>query len=107
VVNCIILGRAEAFAYHNRVGLSIADGLGMGVGYWLVMVLLAAFREFFGTGRIVWFEHTLVSLPSGYPPPGLLLLFPGAFFVFGMMIAGSRWLNERLASRKEARACRP
>ncbi|MBN1193713.1 MAG: electron transport complex subunit E [Coriobacteriia bacterium] len=104
VVNCMILGRAEAFAYHNGVGLSIADGLGMGVGYWFVIVLLAVIRELLGTGRIVWFESTLVSLPAGYAPPSLLLLFPGAFFVFGLMIAGARWINERAEARKEVRA---
>jgi electron transport complex protein RnfE len=107
VVNCVILGRAEAFAYHNRVSLAIADGLGMGIGYWSVIVLLAALRELFGTGRIVWFDTALIQLPSGYQPPGLLLLFPGAFLVFGFMIAGSRWANEKLEGRKEARACRP
>lgn len=96
VVNCIILGRAEAFAYHNGVGLSIADGLGMGTGYLMVIVLLAFIRELFGTGRIVWFDATLVSFPAGYAPPSLLLLFPGAFFVFGLMIAVSRWVNELL-----------
>ena len=99
VVNCMILGRAEAFAYHNKLGLSIADGLGMGTGYWLVIVVLAAIREFFGTGRIVWFDTSLVSLPAGYQPPSLLLLFPGAFLVFGFMIAGTRWMNERMAAR--------
>jgi electron transport complex protein RnfE len=102
VVNCIILGRAEAFAYHNGLSLSIADGLGMGVGYWLVIMLLAFIRELFGTGRLVWFDTTLISLPAGYAPPSLLLLFPGAFFVFGLMIAASRWLNERTAVGRRA-----
>ncbi|MBF4509534.1 MAG: electron transport complex subunit E [Aeromicrobium sp.] len=106
VVNCMILGRAEAFAYNNRPLLSIADGMGMGTGFWLVMVILAAIRELFGTGKIVWFGSTLIALPSGYEPPSLLLLFPGAFLVFGFMIAGSRWLNERSQARAEARACR-
>ncbi|MDO8847798.1 MAG: electron transport complex subunit E [Coriobacteriia bacterium] len=104
VVNCIILGRAEAFAYRNGVGLSIADGLGMGTGYWIVISLLAVIRELFGTGRIVWFDATLVSLPSGYAPPSLLLLFPGAFFVFAFMIAGARWINDRFEARKEGSA---
>lgn len=107
VVNCIILGRAEAFAYVNGVGLSIADGLGMGIGYSTVIVLLAFVRELFGTGHIVWFEGTLISLPSGYAPPSLLLLFPGAFLVFAFMIVGARWINERFEARKEAAACRP
>ncbi len=101
VVNCLILGRAEAFAYHNRVSLAIADGLGMGIGYWLVIVALAMIRELLGTGRIVMFERTLIALPAGYAPPGLVLLFPGAFIIFGLMIAASRWLGERTERRKE------
>lgn len=103
VVNCIILGRAEAFAYTNTVWLSIADGLGMGLGYTTVIVLLAFMREFFGTGKVVFFEHAILSMPTGYQPPGILLLFPGAFILFGFMIAGTKWLNERIA-RKEARS---
>ncbi|MHB1017490.1 MAG: electron transport complex subunit RsxE [Coriobacteriia bacterium] len=105
VVNCIILGRAEAFAYHNKVGLSIADGLGMGIGYSTVIVLLAFIRELLGTGRILWFDGALISLPTGYAPPSLLLLFPGAFFVFAFMIVGARRINEYFMARKEGPAC--
>lgn len=105
VVNCIILGRAEAFAYHNSVPLAIADGLGMGTGYWVVIVLLAFVRELFGSGKLVWFETTLIALPSWYAPPSLLLLFPGAFILFGFVIAGSRYVNERIATKREA-SCR-
>jgi electron transport complex protein RnfE len=99
VVNCMILGRAEAFAYHNPVPLAIADGLGMGVGFSIVITLLAFVREFFGTGKVMFFGSTLIAMPAGYQPPGILMLFPGAFIVFGFMVAGSRWLNAR-ASRK-------
>jgi electron transport complex protein RnfE len=107
VVNCMILGRAEAFAYHNRPLLAIADGLGMGSGFLIVILVLATIRELFGTGTIVWFETTVVRMPAGYAPPSLLLLFPGAFFVFGFMIAGSRWLGRRSASQEEAaHSCR-
>lgn len=106
VVNCMILGRAEAFAYQNRPLYAVADGLGMGIGFWLVMVILATIRELFGTGAIVWFGQTVIRFPAGYEPPGILLLFPGAFLVFGFMIAGSRWLGERSAARAEERACR-
>ncbi len=106
VVNCAILGRAEAFAYQNKVGLSIADGLGMGIGYSTVIVLLALIREVLGTGKVVWFEGTLFSLPAGYAPPSLFLLFPGAFLVFAFMIVGARWINERFEERKEGPACR-
>jgi electron transport complex protein RnfE len=101
VVNCVILGRAEAFAYHNRVSLAVADGLGMGVGYWIVIVVLAFVREFIGTGKIVIFDTTLMALPSGYAPPGLVLLFPGAFFIFGFMIAATRALSDRAARRRK------
>ena len=103
VVNCIILGRAEAFAYTNTVWLSVADGLGMGLGYTTVIVLLAFLREFFGTGRVMFFGHAVLSMPAGYQPPGILLLFPGAFILFGFMIAGTKWLNGRIAG-KEARS---
>lgn len=102
VVNCAILGRAEAFAYHKKVSLAIADGLGMGVGYWIVILVLAFIRELLGTGKIVFFDVTLIALPVGYAPPGLVLLFPGAFFIFGFMIAMTRALSERSARRRKA-----
>ncbi len=100
VVNCLILGRAEAFAYHNRVSLAIADGLGMGVGFSLVIIALATIRELLGTGRIVMFERTLIALPAGYAPPGLVLLFPGAFIIFGLMITVARWLSGRTTEKE-------
>ena len=102
VVNCIILGRAEAFAYHNTVLLSIADGFGMGLGYTIVIVGMAIVRELFGTGQIVFLGKTIVSLPEAYPPPNILLLFPGAFILFGFVIALMRWLNERTHARAGA-----
>ncbi|MHB1340477.1 MAG: electron transport complex subunit RsxE [Coriobacteriia bacterium] len=102
VVNCIILGRAEAFAYHNSVPLSIADGLGMGVGYSGVIAILAFVREFLGTGAITMFERTIISLPAWYQPPNVIMLFPGAFILFGLMIAVSRSVNERAQRRKAA-----
>jgi electron transport complex protein RnfE len=102
VVNCIILGRAEAFAYHNPVRLAIADGLGMGMGYWTIIVLLAAVRELFGSGKLVWFGTTLLRLPDWYAPPALLLLFPGAFILFGFAIVLARYINERIEARREA-----
>lgn len=100
VVNCIVLGRAEAFAYRNGVMLSVADGLGMGLGYSAVIVLLAAVRELFGTGSVIVFGATLVRLPAGYAPPTILILFPGAFLLFGLAIAASRSLNERIRTGK-------
>jgi len=102
VVNCIILGRAEAFAYHNTVWLSIADGFGMGIGYSIVLVGLAFIREFFGSGKVEFFGRAILRMPAGYEPPTILMLFPGAFIVFGFIIAIMRWLNERSVARKVA-----
>jgi electron transport complex protein RnfE len=104
VVNCIVLGRAEAFAYTNTVWLSVADGLGMGVGYTIILVGLAAFRELFGGGQLQFLGTTLLAMPAFYRPPNILLLFPGAFILFGLIIAASHALNRRLAAREAARA---
>lgn len=102
VVNCIILGRAEAFAYHNTVWLSVADGLGMGLGFTTVLVGLAFIRELFGSGKIDFFGATILRMPAAYEPPTILMLFPGAFIIFGFIIAFMRWLNQRSATRKGA-----
>jgi Na+-translocating ferredoxin:NAD+ oxidoreductase subunit E len=102
VVNCIVLGRAEAFAYHNGVVLSIADGIGMGLGYTIIIAGLAAFRELFGSGKLSFLGTTFVNFGASYRGPGILLLFPGAFILFGLVIAGSHALNRYLTARKEA-----
>ncbi len=99
VVNCIILGRAEAFAYHNPVSLAIADGLGMGTGYSITIVLLATIREVIGSGQIVFLGTKLLQLPAWYRPPGLVLLFPGAFIIFGFMVAAAAEYNRRQHGR--------
>ncbi|MDO8886132.1 electron transport complex subunit RsxE [Candidatus Oleimmundimicrobium sp.] len=85
VVNCIILGRAEAFASKNGIIRSIADGLGKGFGYTLALLIIAVIRELGGTGQIVAFENTIVSL-KGFQPPQILQSFPGAFFTFGILM---------------------
>lgn len=99
VVNCLILGRAEAFAYHNSTRLAVADALGMGVGFMVVIVVLAAIRELFGSGSIVFMGNQLVSLGEWYPGFGILLLFPGAFIVFGFLVALTKWFNQRFSKR--------
>jgi electron transport complex protein RnfE len=99
VVNCIVLGRAEAFAYHNSVWLSIADGLGMGLGYTIIIALLAAFREIVGSGQLQFLGNTLISLPSWYAGPNIVLLFPGAFIIFGFIIGAQHALNRRLRAK--------
>ncbi len=103
VVNCMILGRAEAFAYHNPVRLSVADGLGMGAGFVIVIILLAVVRELFGTGKIEFLDMTLLRMPAGYEGPQILIWFPGAFILFGFIIAGSRLAERSIQRRQEAR----
>ena len=82
VVNCIILGRAEAFASKNGVGSSFFDGVGMGLGFTLALTLLGAVRELLGTGKIFGFEVWIEDF-------GMLMfvLPPGAFIVLGYLIA--------------------
>ena len=100
VVNCIILGRAEALSYHKPVPLAIADGLGMGIGFSAVIVVLASIRELLGSGQIVFLGTKLIGFPSWYKGPNIVLLFPGAFIIFGFMVAGAMALNRRMSSRK-------
>jgi Na+-translocating ferredoxin:NAD+ oxidoreductase subunit E len=87
VVNCIILGRAEAFAYANAVVRSGLDGLGMGLGFTLVIVILGAFREILGNGTITLFNTELVNLGSGCPRALVFLMPPGGFLAIGFLMA--------------------
>jgi len=83
VVNCLILGRAEAFASKNPVLRSIFDGLGMGIGFTLALFILGSVRELFGSGAILG-----VSLfGSSYQPVLLMILPPGAFITLGLLLA--------------------
>ena len=83
VVNCIILGRAEMFAAKNTVFHSLLDGVGMGLGFTLALVLIGSIREILGSGA--WFGMTI--LPAAFTPIAIFMLAPGGFFVFGCMIA--------------------
>ena len=82
VVNCIILGRAEAFASKNGVGRSLIDGLGMGLGFTFALIVIASVREIIGTGKI-W---DLVLLGESYNPVLMAILSPGAFITLGLLI---------------------
>lgn len=87
ITNCIVLGRAEAYAMHNPPGLSFIDGLGNGLGYSLVLLVVGTIRELFGSGSL--FGYTIlqpVTDGGWYQPNGLLLLPPSAFFIIGGMI---------------------
>lgn len=83
VVNCIILGRAEAYANSHSVGLSIMDGLGMGLGFTVGLFLIGAFRELLGNGTIMDFKLT----PEAFEPAAIFVLAPGAFFVLAALTA--------------------
>jgi Na+-transporting NADH:ubiquinone oxidoreductase subunit D len=87
ITNCIVLGRAEAYASSNPVGPSVLDGLGHGLGYALVLAVVAFIRELFGSGKLFGVEILpLVTEGGWYVPNGLLLLAPSAFFIIGLMI---------------------
>ncbi len=90
VVNCIILGRAEAFASKNSLLPSLADGLGMGLGFTLSLTLLGSVREILGNGT--WFG--LSVLGSSYQPLIVMILPPGAFITLGVLLATMNRLTE-------------
>ncbi len=83
VVNCVILGRAEAFASKNRLLPAMADGLGMGIGFTLALFVLGAVRELFGSGTLLGYA----VFGSGYQPLLLMILPPGAFIAMGLLLA--------------------
>jgi len=87
ITNCIVLGRAEAFAMKNTVGLSFLDGLGNGLGYSLVLITVAILRELFGAGTLLGYPILeLVQDGGWYQANGLMLLPPSAFFIIGFLI---------------------
>jgi Na+-transporting NADH:ubiquinone oxidoreductase subunit D len=87
ITNCIVLGRAEGFAMHNGFVASVLDGIGNGLGYALILVLVGAIREFFGKGSLLNFQ-ILVPVDQGgsFEPLHLMLLPPSAFFIIGGII---------------------
>jgi electron transport complex protein RnfE len=104
VVNCIILGRAEAFASKNGVLASFADGLCQGIGYTVALVIVCIIRELLGSGT---FGGGLLNggegiriIPEGYP--AMQMVMPvGGFLVLGFVIAGSQFLMRKLENRKK------
>jgi electron transport complex protein RnfE len=91
VVNCLILGRAEAFASKNPLSVAVADGLGMGIGFTLALFILGAVREIFGSGSLLG-----VSLfGASYQPFLLMILPPGAFISLGLLLAAMNRFEAR------------
>ncbi len=90
ITNCIVMGRAEAFALQNPPGASLLDGLGNGLGYGIILIAVASIREFLGFGSWLGFK----ILPDSYMGNGLALLAPGAFIILGLLIWLQRTLNK-------------
>ncbi len=98
VVNCIILGRAEAFASKNGVLTSAFDGLGMGIGFTVALTLIASVREILGAG-------TFAGIPlfgDGFQPASIMILPPGAFLTLGILIAIINSISNKSKHKKEA-----
>jgi electron transport complex protein RnfE len=91
VVNCIILGRAEAFASKNSLMPSLADGLGMGVGFTISLTFLGAIREISGNGTI--FGHSIMG--ASFQPFAVMLQPPGAFVCLGLILGFMNWVSSR------------
>ena len=93
ITNCIVMGRAEAFAMQNGPMKSLLDGIGNGLGYSMVLILVAFFRELFGSGKLFGAE----VMPDFYQPNGLMLLSPSAFFLIGLGIWALRaWKTDQI-----------
>lgn len=100
VVNCIIMGRVEAFASKQKFLAVVADSLGMGLGYTWVLIGIAALRELLGNGTLAGVQ----VMPATFQPILFFILPPGGFFVFGLFISLNIWLKKRMeasAARKE------
>ncbi|MBZ9538547.1 NADH:ubiquinone reductase (Na(+)-transporting) subunit D [Modicisalibacter tunisiensis] len=102
ITNCIVMGRAEAFAMQNGPVMSFLDGVGNGLGYTVLLLTVGFFRELFGSGSVFGFTVLQpVSDGGWYVTNGLLLLPPSAFFVIGLIIWGLRSLNPEQVEENE------
>ena len=98
ITNCIVMGRAEAFAMKNPPIPSFFDGIGNGLGYSVILIAIAVVRELFGAGKLFGYEILpLVNDGGWYQPNGLLLLPPSAFFLIGLFIWAQRsWKKDQV-----------
>lgn len=93
ITNCIVMGRAEAFAMQNPPKESFLDGLGNGLGYSIILIIVATCREVLGAGTLAGFR----VLPESYPGNGLMVIAPGAFVIIGLLI----WLQRSITKKYE------
>jgi Na+-transporting NADH:ubiquinone oxidoreductase subunit D len=98
ITNCIVMGRAEAFAMQNPPVLSFFDGIGNGLGYSAMLIALGVIRELFGAGKLMGYEiFSVVNDGGWYQPNGILLLPPSAFFLIGLFIWALRsWKKDQI-----------
>ncbi len=98
ITNCIVMGRAEAFAMKNGPGASFLDGVGNALGYSVILLFVGVFRELFGSGKLYGAEIFSLAAEGGwYAPNGLMLLPPSAFFLIGFFIWALRsWKTEQV-----------
>ena len=95
VVNCIILGRAEAFASKNGIFRSFLDGLGIGIGFTLSLMALAAVRELLGTGDLTFWEKPIHIMGPWFQPFSFMVEAPGAFIALGLMLCLMNLVGKR------------
>ncbi|MEB8430798.1 NADH:ubiquinone reductase (Na(+)-transporting) subunit D [Cocleimonas sp. KMM 6892] len=97
ITNCIVMGRAEAYAMKNGVKDSFIDGLGNGMGYSLILIIVAVFRELLGAGSLLGYKLFPLTTDGGwYQSNGMMLLPPSAFFIIGLLIWAVRtWKPEQ------------
>jgi electron transport complex protein RnfE len=99
VVNCIILGRAEAFAARNTVWLSLADAIGMGLGFTIALMVVGGIRELIGNGTLTLWTGLAWTVPH-WNPMLLFVLAPGGFVTLGLLLSLMNRIEMRLAARK-------
>lgn len=98
ITNCIVMGRAEAFAMQNPPWKSFLDGLGNGLGYGMILIIVSFFRELLGSGSIFGFQVVPDSFyAAGYENMGLMVLSPGAFIILGLIV----WVQRIVADIEE------
>jgi len=104
ITNCIVMGRAEAFAMKNPVWPSVLDGFGNALGYSFVLIFVAILREFFGTGGLLGIQILPKVTEGGwYYPNGLMMLAPSAFFIIGLLVWAIRSLRPAQVEKSQFR----
>lgn len=104
ITNCIVMGRAEAFAMKNPPVVSFLDGIGNGLGYSIVLIIVGTVRELFGSGSLLGIQILpLISNGGWYQPNGLMLLAPSAFFIIGFLIWALRSVRTEQVEKDEFR----